>query len=106
MSSGRRPLDEPAHVPELPRLVLEHADELAADDLPLLFRLLDAGEQLEETHLRFDVDERDPEALAEGVDDLQRLVLAQQAVVDEDARELVADRLVHDQRRDRRVDAA
>ena len=39
-------------------------------------------------------------------DDLLALVLAHQAVVDEDARELVADRAVHEQRGDRRVDAA
>ena len=46
------------------------------------------------------------EVAAEGLDDLLGLVLAQQAVVDEDARELVADRLVHEQRGDRGVDAA
>ena len=44
--------------------------------------------------------------LPEGLDDLRGLVLAQQAVVDEDAGELVADRLVDEQRGDRRVDAA
>ena len=53
-----------------------------------------------------DVDERHAEALAEGLDDLRRLVAAEQAVVDEDARELVADGLVDEQRRDRAVDAA
>ena len=46
------------------------------------------------------------EVAAEGLDDLLRLVLAQQAVVDEDARELVADGLVHEQRGDGGVDAA
>ena len=46
------------------------------------------------------------EVAAERLHDLRGLVLAQQAVVDEDARELVADRLVHEQRGDRRVDAA
>ena len=55
---------------------------------------------------RVDVDERHVEVPLEGLDDLRRLVLAQQAVVDEDADELVADRLVHEQRRDRRVHAA
>ena len=102
----QRPLHEPLDVAELPRLLLEDADELAADDLALLLRLLDAGEQLEEAVLRLHVDERDVEVLAERLDDLLRLVLAQQSVVDEDARELVADRLVHEQRRDRGVDAA
>ena len=42
----------------------------------------------------------------ERLDDLLGLALAQQAVVDEHARELVADRPVHEQRGDRRVDAA
>ena len=46
------------------------------------------------------------EVAAERLDDLLRLVLAQQAVVDEDAGELVADRLVDEQRRDGGVDAA
>ena len=53
-----------------------------------------------------DVDQRDAEALAEGLDDLLGLVLAHQAVVDEDAGELVADRPVDERRRGRRVDAA
>ena len=44
--------------------------------------------------------------VAERLDDLLGLVLAQQAVVDEHARQLVADRAVHEQRRDGRVDAA
>ncbi len=101
-----RPLHEPADVAEPARLLLEDADELAADDLALLLRLLDAVEQLEEALLRLHVDERDVEMLAERLDDLPGLVLAQQAVVDEDARELLADRLVDEQRRDGRVDAA
>ena len=101
-----RPLHEPLHVAELARLVLEDADELLADPLALLLRIGDAGEPREEALLRLDVDERHVEAVAERLDDLRGLVLAQQAVVDEDARELVADRLVHEQRRDGAVDAA
>ena len=50
--------------------------------------------------------ERHVEVVAEGLDDLGGLVLAQQAVVDEDARQLVADRLVDEERGDRGVDAA
>ena len=42
----------------------------------------------------------------EGLDHLRRLVLAHQAVVDVDAGELVADRLVDEQRGDRGVDPA
>ncbi len=101
-----RPLDEEADVAELPCLLLEDADELLADDLALLLRVGNAGEPREEPLLRLHVDERDVEVAAEGLDDLLRLVLAQQAVVDEDARELVADRLVHEERSDGRVDPA
>ena len=43
---------------------------------------------------------------AEGLDDLRRFVLPQQPVVDEDARQLVADCLVHEHRGDCGVDAA
>ena len=46
------------------------------------------------------------EVAAEGLDHLRGLVLAEQAVVDEDAGELVADRLVDEQRGDGAVDAA
>src|SRR5581483_1328159 len=95
-----RPLHEPADVAEPARLLLEDADELTADDLALLLRLLDAGEQLEEPLLRLNVDEGDVEVAPEGLDDLLGLVLPEQPVVDEDARELVADGLVHEQRRD------
>ena len=46
------------------------------------------------------------EVVAERLDDLLGLVLAHQAVVDEHAGELVADRPVDEQRGDRGVDAA
>jgi hypothetical protein len=46
------------------------------------------------------------ELVAEGLDDLLALVLAHEAVVDEDAGQLLADRLVDQQRRDARVHAA
>ena len=64
------------------------------------------GEPREEAVLGVDGDERHLEVVAEGGDDLLALVLAHQAVVDEHARELVADRAVHEQRGHRRVDAA
>ena len=47
-----------------------------------------------------------PRLRAERALDLLALVQAQQPGVDEDARELVADRAVHQRRRDRRVHAA
>ena len=48
----------------------------------------------------------DVEAVAEGRHHLLGLALPQQAVIDEDAGELVADRLVDQHRGDRRIDAA
>ena len=56
--------------------------------------------------LRLHVDERHLEVAAERLDHLLGLALPEQAVVDEDARQLVADRLVDEQRRDGGVDAA
>ena len=101
-----RPLDEEPHVTETARLVLEDADELLADDLPLLLRLRHPGEPREEPLARVDVDERDVEVPAEGLHHLRRLVLPEEAVVDEDAGQLVAHRLVHEERRDRGVHPA
>ena len=50
--------------------------------------------------------ERNVVVAAEEIDHLARLVLAQQTVIDEDAGELIADRLVDEERRDGRIDAA
>ena len=66
----------------------------------------DAAQRREEPLARVDRDEVQVEALAERRDDLLGLALAQQAVVDEDAREPVAERLVAEHGRDRRVDPA
>ena len=91
---------------ELARLVLEDANELLADDAPLLLGVRDALEPAEESLRGIDVDERDVEVPAERLDHLRGLVLAQQPVVDEHARELLPDRLVDEQGGDGRVDAA
>ena len=91
---------------KLCRLLLEDADELLADDRALLLGIGDAVEPREEALLRAHVHERDAEVAGEGLDHLLGLVLAQEAVVDEDAGELVADGLVHEEGGHRRVDAA
>ena len=70
------PLDEEADVAESPCLLLEDADELLADDLPLPLRVDDACEPREEAVLRVDVNERDVEVAAERLHDLSGLVLA------------------------------
>ena len=101
-----RPLHEEADVAQLRGLLLEHADELLADDRPLLLGVGDAREPREEALLRLDVHERHAEVAGERLDDLLGLVLAEEPVVDEDAGELVADGLVHEKRGDRGVDPA
>ena len=64
------------------------------------------GEAAKEQILRFDVDERDIVMVAEQADDLLGLVGAHQAMIDEHAGQLVADRFVDQHRRDRAVDPA
>ena len=86
--------------------LLEHVDERRADDLALLLGIGDAGEPLEEQLGRVDEVERQLQLLGEALADLVGLVVAQQAVVDEDARQPVADGAVDEHRGDRRVDAA
>ncbi len=89
----------------LGRHLLEHPDERLADDLALGFGVGDAGQAVEEPVLRLDVDEVDVEVAPERRLHVLGLAGAQQAVVDEHAGELVADGLVHQGRRHRRVDA-
>ena len=87
---------------DLLRLRLEHVDEQPADGLALGLGVGDAGERLEEQVRGVGMDQRDVVVVAE-----QRArprsasSCAQQAVVDEHAGELVADRLVDQHRRDR-----
>ena len=61
---------------------------------------------VEEALACIDVHERHAEVVAELAHDLLALALAHQPVVDEDAGQLIADRAVHEQRRDGAVDAA
>ena len=87
-------------------LLLEDPDELVADDLALLLRVLDPGQAAQEPLARVDHLEPHPEVRLERRAQQLRLALAHQAVVDVDARQPVADRAMHERRRDRRVDAA
>jgi hypothetical protein len=86
----QRALREEAHVAALStrllRGILEHFDEHASDDLSLLLRVRDAGQRVQKTRRRIDVDEVGAEVFAELALDLRRFVLAQQAVVHEHAR--------------------
>ena len=101
-----RALREELGAADLLRLVLEGLDEQPADGLALGLGVGLALERREELPSRINVDERDVVVVAEHRHDLVGLVEPHQAVVDEDAGELVADRLVDQHRRDRGVDAA
>ncbi len=87
-------------------LGLEHIDEQLADHLALRFRIGDALERIEELRRSIDRDERDVVVTAEEIDDFLRLALAQQTMIDEDAGELIADRLVDEERGHGRIDPA
>ena len=76
-----------------------------ADDLPLLLRVFDAGQFLEKPLLGVYRYELDAEVSAEGPLDLLPLVQAQQARVDENAGELIADGAVDERCRDRGIDS-
>ncbi len=85
---------------------LEHVDEQPADDLALGFRILDAGERLQEQLLGLDMHQRDVVGAAEQRDHLLGLAEPQQTVIDEHAGELLADRFMDQHGGDRGIDAA
>ena len=91
---------------ELVCRLLEHLDEGDADDPPLALRVLDPGQVLQEAGARVDAADVERHALTEARHDVVGLAGAEQAVVDEDAGEPIADRLMDERGHDRRVDAA
>src|SRR3546814_10434715 len=105
-SSDLRALRQEIRTTDLRRLLLEDVDEGAADDLALALGIVDALQLAEEELAGVAVHQRDVVVMAEQLDHLPGLVLAQQAVVDEDAGELLADRLVDQHCRHRGVAAA
>jgi len=102
----QRPLDQEFHFAEPARFLFENADELLADNLALLLGIDHVLEPLQESGGGVDGANAQVSLLAECVRDLLELVQAQQAVVDEDASEPVAERTAHQCSRHRRVDAA
>src|SRR4051794_28431273 len=102
----QRALHEERGVGETPRVLLEDAYEQLADRLALLLRLGDAGERFEEPVSGVDVDQLDAHVAPERLDDLLALALAHQPRVDVDARQLRADRAVHECSGDGGVDSA
>ena len=87
-------------------LGLEDLDELAADDLALGLGVGHALQVAEELVAGIDMDHLRVQAAGEHLHHHRAFVQAQQAVVDEHAGELVADRAVDQRRGDAGVDAA
>ena len=101
-----RALGQEVDPAELARLLLEDPDELVADDLAFLLRILDAGQPGEEALARIDHHQAHPEVALEGDPQQLRFLLAHQPVVDVDAGQPVADGAMDERSRDGRVDAA
>ena len=92
--------------PNLPRFGFEHIDEQLADGLALDFGVAHAGQPVEEQRRGIHMDQRNIVGLAEQAHYLVGLALAHQTVVDEDAGQLLADRLMDQNGGDRRIDPA
>lgn len=101
-----RALNEIVDLADFSSLFLENADEFLADDLAFGLRVGDAGEPRQKALRDVRADEVHVKLAAEDALDVVALVFAKKAVVDEDAGELFADRLVDHDGRDRGVDAA
>ena len=91
---------------DLLRFRFEHIDEQPSDGLALLFGIGNAGELTQKLLRCVDVDQRNIVVMAEQVDDGFGLVEPQQAVIDEHAGELIADRFMDQHGGDRQIDAA
>ena len=76
--------------------LFEHPNEGLPDDLALPLRVRDTGEGLHETILGFHMDQVHVERPPEGLLDLISFAHAKQPVIDEDADQLVANRLVNE----------
>src|SRR5881396_617606 len=101
-----RPLGEEGGVGDLPGLLLEHLDEGDADGAPLALGVLDVVQVLEETGRGIDVAHVELHGVAEDPQHLLGLAGAQEAIVDEDAGEPLADGTMDERGGHRRVDAA
>ena len=101
-----RALGQPLHIFEFGRLLVEHFDEHASDDLAFLLGIALALECLEKTLFCIDTDHAHSHVLRERRHHLIALAQAQQTVIDEHTGELRADGLVQQGCQHRRVDTA
>ena len=101
-----RALRQPFGVGALLGFGLEDFDELAADDLALLLGVGNALQVPHELLGGVDVDDAHAEVAGKGTHHLLGFVEAQQAVVDEDAGQLVTDGAMQQRGNDRGIDPA
>ncbi len=94
----QRPLRKEVDVPELRRLGFENGDELATDDAPLLLRVGDPAQRVEEPGCGIDIANVHVEVAVHHRQHALGFLFAQKAVVDEHARELVANRAMDERR--------
>ena len=102
----KRPLGQVFDPAQLLGFGGEDADEFVADAAPLLLRVDDPFQLAQEVHGGVDVNQVEVVMLPEEVEHFLRLPFAQQAVVDEDAGQAVADGPVDQHRGDRGVHPA
>ena len=88
------------------RLLVEDRDELAANHLALLLRVGHARQPSQKSLARIDRDHAQAKPLAHVLLHLGKLILAQHAVVDEDAGQPVADGARHQHRGHAGIDTA
>jgi hypothetical protein len=101
-----RALCQPANAFEPGSLFLEYFDEQPADDLALALRVVLALELLEKAIFSIDTNHANTHVFRESFHDLVAFVKSQQAVIHEDAGELLADCPVQQRADDRRINAA
>ena len=99
-------LYEEFHIFELVRFFLEGMNEFCTDGLTFLFRFGDAFQKRHEVLGCIDVYQLHVEFVRKGIDDLFCFAETQEAVVDENAGQLIADGFVYEDSCDRGVDAA
>src|SRR5579859_1722748 len=101
-----RALGEPFGIPDLAGFALEDVHKMLADDLALLLGIGDTFQGMQKLAGGVDVDHLHAHVLGKRIHHLRRFIETQEAVVNKDAGELVADRTVDERSRDGGVHAA
>src|SRR5690606_22821532 len=96
-------LGQPAGVGQFAGFGLEYFNKFLANDLALLFGVGDAGQLAHELFGGIDVDDLHAEVITKGVHDLLGFVQAQEPVINKYAGQLVADGLMNERSRHRRI---